>query len=99
MMGSMAPSNSGKETCNATCTGWRPNSEASHSWNDWNTKGTAHRYGTPNDFNVSTAFGWSCEAGPPTNANPVKLMTESTATPPWRKKYSLTGPLKSSPPE
>ena len=63
MMGSMAPSSSGKETWRATCTGWRPSSDASHSWNDWKTSGTAQRYGTPNDFSVSTAFGWSCEAG------------------------------------
>ena len=99
MMGSIAPSNSGKLTCKATWTGWSPNSEASHSWNDWNTNGTAHKYGTPRDFKVSTALGWSWLAGPPTNANPVKLMTESTATPPCRKKYSLTGPEKSRPPE
>ena len=30
---------------------------------------------------------------------PVRLITESTATPPCRKKYSFTGPEKSRPPE
>ena len=42
MMGSIAPSISGKDTCKATWMGWRPNSEFCHSWKDWKTKGTAH---------------------------------------------------------
>ena len=98
MMGSTAPSISGSDTCSATWMGCSPSSDAFHSSNDWNTSGTAHRYGRFRADSVSTALSWSCDAGPPTSAKPVRLMTESGTTAPLVKNIS-TGTEKSSPPE
>ena len=78
MIGSMAPSISGSETCNATWMGWRPNSDDCHSSNDWKTRGTAHKYGTFKSLRTLAAFLWSCDAGPPIKAKPVRLTTVST---------------------
>ena len=65
-------------TWRATWTGWRPSSESFHSSNVWNVAGTAQRYGRLSALSVATAFGWSCDAGPPTRAKPVRLITAST---------------------
>merc|ERR1719261_401330 len=98
MMGSVAPSSSGTATCNATCTGCRPSSESSHSSKVWKVAGTAQIYGRFSDLSVEMAFGWSCDAGPPTSAKPVKLTVTSTRDLPFSKKYSLMGLEKSRAP-
>jgi magnesium chelatase subunit H len=80
MIGSMAPSSSGSATWRATCTGCRPSSESFHSSKVWKVAGTAHRYGRLSFCSVAIALGWSCEAGPPTSAKPVRLISTSMAT-------------------
>ena len=57
IIGSIAPSISGSDTCNATWMGCSPNSEDCHSSKDWNTRGTAHMYGTFNFLRTRTALG------------------------------------------
>mmetsp|Transcript_6199 Transcript_6199/g.18481 ORF Transcript_6199/g.18481 Transcript_6199/m.18481 type:complete len:247 (-) Transcript_6199:732-1472(-) len=86
MMGSMAPSSSGSATCSATCTGCRPSSESFHSSKVWKVAGTAQRYGRFSFLSVAMALGWSCVAGPPTSAKPVRLIVVSTTERPLRKK-------------
>jgi hypothetical protein len=49
-------------------------------------------------LSVAIAFGWSCEAGPPTRAKPVKLTVTSTTDLPFSKKYSSMGLEKSRAP-
>merc|ERR1740117_1646771 len=99
MIGSMAPSSSGRATCRATCTGCRPSSESFHSSKVWKVAGTAHRYGRLRRCSVAMALGWSCVAGPPTSAKPVRLIiTSMAALPAALKKYESTQSEKSSEP-